>query len=205
MSTQASQPAQGNDKARTLLVRTPRLELGPLLESDAEDLFRYRSAPEVARWQGWVPESVDAARSFAAAQGRTARLGGVSWSQFAMRLREGGRLIGDLGVRGLDPEGAQFEIGVTVDPQHQRRGLAAEALRALVDALCAHPELHRVTASVDPRNVPSMELFAKLGFRQEAHHRRSLWFKGEWVDDVIFAVLAQEWRARAEPTSGSTD
>jgi RimJ/RimL family protein N-acetyltransferase len=38
-----------------------------------------------------------------------------------------------------------------------------------------------------------------LGMRQEAHHRESLWLQGEWVDDVIFAVLAQEWQgARGE-------
>lgn len=31
--------------------------------------------------------------------------------------------------------------------------------------------------------------------RQEAHHRESLWFRGEWVDDVIFALLDHEWQA----------
>ena len=31
--------------------------------------------------------------------------------------------------------------------------------------------------------------------RKEAHFVRSLWFKGEWVDDVIFAVLASEWNS----------
>jgi RimJ/RimL family protein N-acetyltransferase len=30
--------------------------------------------------------------------------------------------------------------------------------------------------------------------RQEAHFVRSLWFKGEWVDDMIFAMLASDWR-----------
>jgi RimJ/RimL family protein N-acetyltransferase len=33
--------------------------------------------------------------------------------------------------------------------------------------------------------------------RQEAHFRKSLWFKGEWVDDVVFAVLASEWKGAA--------
>jgi len=33
-----------------------------------------------------------------------------------------------------------------------------------------------------------------LGMRQEAHHVESYLFRGEWVDDVVFALLAREWR-----------
>jgi RimJ/RimL family protein N-acetyltransferase len=31
--------------------------------------------------------------------------------------------------------------------------------------------------------------------RQEAHHRESLWLHGEWVDDMIFAMLSRDWLA----------
>jgi RimJ/RimL family protein N-acetyltransferase len=54
----------------------------------------------------------------------------------------------------------------------------------------------RAVGSVDPRNVPSMALLRSLGFRQEAHHVESYFFRGEWVDDVIFAMLAREWSPR---------
>jgi len=40
-----------------------------------------------------------------------------------------------------------------------------------------------------------MAMLLALGMRQEAHHRESLWLHGEWVDDVVFALLASEWRA----------
>jgi RimJ/RimL family protein N-acetyltransferase len=55
-------------------------------------------------------------------------------------------------------------------------------------------DTHRVFASVDPRNTASMALFEHLGMRPEAHFRQSLWFKGDWVDDVVFAILKSEWR-----------
>jgi RimJ/RimL family protein N-acetyltransferase len=31
--------------------------------------------------------------------------------------------------------------------------------------------------------------------RREAHLIESLWLKGEWVDDVIYAMLKREWAA----------
>ncbi len=48
-------------------------------------------------------------------------------------------------------------------------------------------------ASTDPQNHASHKLLRTLGFRQEAHFRQSLWFKGVWVDDVVFGLLRGEW------------
>jgi len=31
---------------------------------------------------------------------------------------------------------------------------------------------------------------------EEAHFRESLWFKGEWVDDMVFGILKSEWESR---------
>jgi hypothetical protein len=43
----------------------------------------------------------------------------------------------------------------------------------------------------------------RLGMRQEAHHVESYLFRGEWVDQLVFAVLATEWRAGAVHPQGS--
>lgn len=72
--------------------------------------------------------------------------------------------------------------------------MATEALHALHNYLFAALEKHRVYASVDRGNVSSMRLLERLGMRKEAHIVKSLWFKGEWVDDVVFAILATEWK-----------
>ena len=66
---------------------------------------------------------------------------------------------------------------------------------------------HRVYASVDPRNKPSMALLERVGMRKEAYLRQSLFWKGEWVDDVIYALLRSEWprpplQRRAFPANG---
>ncbi|HEY4294204.1 MAG TPA: GNAT family protein [Luteibacter sp.] len=50
----------------------------------------------------------------------------------------------------------------------------------------------RALGSVDPRNVASMALLRSLGFRKEAHHVESCLVRGEWTDDVVFAMLARE-------------
>ena len=60
-----------------------------------------------------------------------------------------------------------------------------------------HDDQHRVRAVLDPRNTPSAALCRRLGMRQEAHFVEDLWFKGEWGDTAVYAILAREWTAGA--------
>jgi RimJ/RimL family protein N-acetyltransferase len=171
---------------------TLRLHLDGLRESDAARLFQYRSDPAVARYQGWCPGSHDEALDFIRSQQAMLDIPG-SWRQWAIRRSEEGDLVGDLGLHlPLEADGS-YEFGITIAPAHQGRGYAREAAQALLDVLFRTRGAHRVHASIDPRNVASAALLRSLGMRQEAHFRESLKLRGEWVDDVIFAVLAREW------------
>jgi RimJ/RimL family protein N-acetyltransferase len=176
-------------------MNTPRLRLDALRPTDAEALFGYRGDPDVARFQGWRPASVAEAVDFIERQAGASLDTPDSWFQRAIRLREDGTLLGDLGIHlPADVEGS-VEFGVSIAPAHQGRGYACEAVRAVFGLVFGQLGRHRIHASVDPRNLASMAMLRALGMRQEAHHRESLWLHGEWVDDVVFALLASEWRA----------
>ena len=59
--------------------------------------------------------------------------------------------------------------------------------------------MHRVTASCDGRNTPSMGLLERIGMRKEGVMIQSVWAKGEWTDDVLYAMLADEWKRPHTP------
>jgi len=170
---------------------TPRLLLDRLQPQDAEALFACRADPVVARFQGWRPASVEAALGFIDSQ--TVPVAG-QWFQRAIRLRDDGHLIGDLGVCLPATPGDSVEFGISLAPMQQRHGYAREALRALFEHGFDALGWRRIHASVDPRNAPSMALLQAMGMRQEAHFRESLWLHGEWADDVVFAILARDWQ-----------
>ncbi len=174
-------------------IDTSRLILDELRPADAAALFAYRSDPAVARYQGWQPVNQDEAADFIAAQASVEFASAGQWCQRAIRLREGGALIGDLGLHFPDASDDAFELGISLAPAHQGSGYAREALIQALNLVFGQLGYRRVVASVDPRNLRCVALLRALGLRQEAHHRQSLFWRGEWVDDLIFALLASEW------------
>ena len=180
---------------------TARLRIDALRAADADALFAYRADPAVARYQGWYPRDVAEARDFIEAQNTLDPARPNGWLQRAIRRSDDGRLIGDMGVCLLEDPHAAVEFGISVAPAQQRHGYAREAAGALFDHVFGPLARPRMVASVDPRNLASMALLRALGMRQEAHHRQSLWLRGEWVDDVIFAMLASEWPPQPDSAS----
>lgn len=174
-------------------ILTERLRIDALTADDAAALYTYRSHEDVTRFQGWCPGSVDDARAFIARNAAGTFNQHESWYQLAIRSAATGELIGDLGLHFVADDGQQAEIGFTIAPSHQRRGLGAEAVKAALGHLFTVLNKHRVFASIDPRNQASLALLQRVGMRQEAHFRQSLFWRGEWVDDVVFALLRSEW------------
>ena len=172
---------------------TARLRLDALRREDAAALFRYRADPAVSRYQGWRPASVDEAAQFIERQQATAFGTPGNWCQFALRLHGSDELVGDLGLHFVDTD--TVELGITLAPAQQGRGLATEALRAALALVFDELGRHRVFASVDPRNHACVKLLERLGLRREALHRQSVRDGDGWADDAIHAMLAAEWSA----------
>jgi RimJ/RimL family protein N-acetyltransferase len=176
----------------SLRLASERLQLRPLDSRDAPSLFAYRSDPDVARYQGWSPSEVSEAEAFIARQAAAVPNTPGSWLQLGIYLKTDDALIGDLGLHTPADEPLQAEFGITLSPAYQGHGYATEALKAAFAYLFGDCGKHRVFCSIDPRNLPSLAMAKRVGMRQEAHVLQSLWFKGEWVDDVVFGLLGSE-------------
>ena len=171
-----------------------RVVLRRFRPQDVAEFVAYRSHAEVARYQSWdAPYPPEAGERFVR-QLMTAHPDTPGeWFQFAVALREAGQLIGDCAALPRADDPRQCEIGFTIAPGHQGRGYATEAVRLLVGYLFARGK-HRITASCDARNAASAAVLERLAMRREGHLRQSIWAKGEWTDDLLYAMLHDEFR-----------
>ena len=168
-----------------------RLVIKRLEQIDAPALFQYHRLPEVSKYQGWVPHTLLDAEKFIEESTQNPLDTPHTWLQFGIFLSEG-ILIGDVGIHSTH-DLRQPELGITLAPSHEGQGYAAEATGAILSYLFEDLKKHRVTASVDPRNLRSIKLLERLGFRKEAHFIKSYWMDNEWCDDCIYAMLSEEW------------
>ncbi len=74
-------------------------------------------------------------------------------------------LIGDLGIC-VSPDGGAAEIGVTLDGAAQGKGLAADALRAVIGLIFDHAGVARISAAADARNAPALRLLERVGMQR---------------------------------------
>ncbi|WP_394130538.1 GNAT family N-acetyltransferase [Shewanella maritima] len=185
--------------APTLTVE--QLQIRPFTEADLVSFARYRAIPEVARYQSWSNYSLlDAKRLLANSHyDQFAQAG--KWYQLAIVDKNSQQLLGDVALHFID-DGAelptthqQVEIGFTLAPEYQGKGIASLAVKRVLAYLFNELSKHRVVATTDTRNVASWQLLQRLGFRREAHFKHNIFFKGEWGDEYQYALLATEFEA----------
>jgi RimJ/RimL family protein N-acetyltransferase len=174
-------------------IESERLILRRFEDSDLAAFVAYRNDPEVARYQSW--DSFDEREASALIREMESEQPGVpgEWFQFAIEPKETGGLVGDCALRVDRQEHYRAEIGFTLAHEHQGKGFASEAVSRLLDYVFDDLGLHRVVAIVDCRNKPSWALLERVGMRREGHFLENVWFKGEWSDEYLYAVLKDEW------------
>ena len=148
------------------MVKTKRLNLGNLREEDTAVIWQYRNDPECARYQRWEDVSRDAVTAF------VNRFSGSQWlseeEEQHYAIRSGETLVGDLSYFYTE-EDRCVTLGITIAPEHQRKGYAKEILSDVTAAVRnAYPTLD-IVALIDPENEASIALFESLGFERECY------------------------------------
>jgi RimJ/RimL family protein N-acetyltransferase len=102
------------------------------------------------------------------------------WVQLTVEVREGGRLVGVVGLSPADEESGVIKVGYTIAPEYQGRGYATEAVVALVAYAIDTLGADVVRAYASAENVPSHRVAEKVGMQlvERFEHRSGgeTWF-----------------------------
>lgn len=161
---------------------------------DLDELYSFHSRPDVAKYLYWDARTREETREALGVKiGQAELREDRDAFSIAVELRETGSLIGDLSLFELSPEHRQGEIGFVFHPAYHGRGLAAEASQEILRLGFNDLGMHRIYGRCDARNTPSARLMERLGMRREAHFVEKEIFKGEWSDELVYAMLGREW------------
>jgi RimJ/RimL family protein N-acetyltransferase len=169
---------------------TGRLVLRRFRASDLARFQSYRCDPEVGRYQGWMPMDDAGAAAFIDAMARAPIGVRGEWFQIAVADSATDALVGDIGLGFDDDRAGVAEIGFSMAPAAQGRGLGTEAVRGAL-AILFDAGVDLVEGVTDVRNVPSIRLLERVGMRlvrvQEAM------CKGEQCTEHVHGISRAAW------------
>lgn len=173
-------------------LRSPRLRLREVRADDAPALFAIHSDRRVMRYwsyPAWT-ELAQAERKVADIQRQRREQEMLVW---AIADAHDDRLIGTSAVFAMQRGQGRAEIGYSLHPDWQGRGLASEALRLILRHLFDGLGLRRIEADIDPRNQASCRLVERLGFVREGVLRERWDVNGELADSALYGLLRRDF------------
>ncbi|HLI54166.1 MAG TPA: GNAT family protein [Acidimicrobiales bacterium] len=181
--------------------------LRPLAVTDFEAWreVRTRSRDWLVKWEPrplpGQPDATEDRRVFAArcgARDRERQLGsGYGFGIFVGA--DHARFAGEINLSSVQRGPYQNAyVGYWIDQGQAGHGYVPEAFVVLCRFAFEELGLHRLQASIIPRNAPSHRVAQKVGLRNEGTALRYLEINGVWEDHVRYAITSEDWEERRD-------
>ena len=174
------------------LIKTERLILREVTKVDASDMLQYLSDKDVVTPMGLSPfqtekdvwDEINWYKSIFE-EGT-----GIRWG---ITLKDSGKVIGSCGFLNMLPKHYRAEVGYELSKDHWGKGIAGEALEAIVKYGFEHFQLERIEALIEPDNIPSQKLVEKKGFEREGLLRHYEFTCGKFDDLYMYSIIKRDF------------
>lgn len=185
------------------LIETDRLILREVSKDDADDLLIYLSDKEVMKYMGLEPfNSVeDALDEIAWYKSIFEKETGMRWG---ISLKGQDKVIGSCGFLNRATQHYRAEIGYELSKEHWGKGIASEAIEAVISYGFKELNLHRIEALIEPLNLPSQKVLERKGFIREGLLRGYEFTCGKFDDVYMYSLLNQDFKRKEEKGNHST-
>ena len=160
-----SQPSAGvpvGPMAAMRVVEAADLVLEPQTAAHADEMFAVLGDPAIYAFENAPPPSLEWLRTrYAKLESRRSADGREQWLNWVIRIRTG-ELIGYVQAT-VRPDGCAA-LAYELASAHWGRGLARQAVEAMIGELAEHHGARRLSAVLRPENFRSLRLLERLGF-----------------------------------------
>ncbi len=171
--------------------------LRELRASDAPSLFALLTAEEVSRFISPPPSTVEGFERFIAWTLRMRTAG--TYACFAVTLKGHDTAIGIFQVRELESGFGTAEWGFAIGSPFWGTGIFADGADLVLEFAFETLGVHRLEARCAVKNGRGNGALRKIGAVQEGVLRKSFLRNGEYLDQVMYGVIEDDWRASRTP------
>lgn len=190
-------------KTDNTVMETPRLRLRRMSRRDVRDMYEYASIPDVSKYLLWrAHQSQEHTKRYIDYVVSLYRSG--EFFDFAVEYRENGKMIGTCGFAAIDEKNDCAEVGYVLSPDYWGKGIASEALNAMLRFGFCDLEINRIEARYMTENTASRRVMEKCGMTFEGIFRKKLLVKEIYRDIGICSILAEDYFSKNERASALT-
>src|SRR6266849_10176911 len=160
--------------------------------SDATSLLALLTTQEVARFISPPPSTVEGFERFIEWTLRQRTAG--TYACFAVTLKGFDTAIGIFQVRETEPGFGTAEWGFAIGSQFWGTGVFEESAQLVLEFAFDTLDVHRLEARSAVRNGRGTGALLKLGAVPEGVLRKSFLRNGEYLDQVLYAIVEDDWR-----------
>jgi len=175
-------------------METDRLLLRPLALNDAPALSRLAGRREIADTTTSIPHPYSEAQAREWIEKHTSQASPAKEAVFAITIKPGGELIGTMGLREIDQQHSQAEMGFWIAVEWWGKDVATEAAQAVIRFGFEELKLNRIYAHHMVRNPASGRVLEKVGMQREGLQRQRVRKWGFFEDVVLMAILQSDWQ-----------
>jgi len=179
-------------------IATERLQLVPVTVENASVLWHVLQQPDLRAFQDLPDVDAEQFERMVAARPPSLRRGAHGRFEWLVYLQGVTAAVGWVSLRIGDRSTTAAEIGYSVVHEQRGRGIATEAVQALVNESFAHLHLRRVRAYCVPENLASRAVLARAGFERDGVLPNGATVQGRAVDVLAFVIERQAWEERPE-------
>ncbi|MGX2997091.1 GNAT family N-acetyltransferase [Streptomyces sp. JNUCC 64] len=117
--------------------------------------------------------------------------------QFSVVELDGGTLVGEATLWGIDTHNRGAHIGLGLLPSARGKGYGTDVVAVMCHYGFAVRGLHRLQIETLADNAAMLGAAERNGFVREGVLRSSAWVLGEFLDEVLLGLLARDWRRAA--------
>lgn len=175
-------------------MKTQRLHLQEVRQSDIDHIYKGLSHPDVIKYYGVSYTTLEETQEqMSWYKDLVASQRGIWW---CVRQAESGTFVGAGGFNGWNHEHAKAEIGFWLLPNFWGLGYMKEAMSEMLNYGFCVMKLNRVEGFVEASNMNCKRAIEKIGLSMEGTMRETEKKAGNFIDVDIYRILKREWEQK---------
>ena len=173
-------------------IKTERLTLRKINGDDVEDMFEYSSDARVTEFLTWSPHP-DRTYTLEYVSYLQSRYRTGDYYDWAVVLRDSGKMIGTCGFTRFDYANNSAEIGYVLNAAYRGQGIAAEAVARVLEFGFERLGLNRIEGRYMVENAASRRVMEKCSMTFEGVRREGMLIKGRYRNVGACSILKNEY------------